>query len=214
MLTAGGSQGKLVSERRRPGSARSAFQAAQAASTTASWPPASTRWLSQRSRRYSHTRSTGFSSGLYGGGWIRVRFAGTVRSSLTCQPAPSSTSAAWVPAGTARASSARNTPLAALGADRAEQVGGAETLLPHAARAHAFLVPDVGDAALLADTGLVHEPELDPFPEVVARDFLDQAGQVFLKRSCALGSASGWTGRAFRQERSSPRGSRLTPLSL
>jgi hypothetical protein len=52
-------------------------------------------------------------------------------------------------------------------------------LLPHAARAHAFLVPDVGDAALLADAGLVHEPELDPFPEVVARDFLDQAGQVF-----------------------------------
>src|SRR3954464_10054667 len=114
MLTAGGSQGKLVSERRRPGSARSAFQAAQAASTTASWPPASTRWLSQRSRRYSHTRSTGFNSGLYGGGWIRVRFAGTVRSSLTCQPAPSSTSAAWVPAGTARASSARNTPIAAV----------------------------------------------------------------------------------------------------
>ena len=36
VLTAGGSQGKLVSERSRPGSARSAFQAAQAASTTAS----------------------------------------------------------------------------------------------------------------------------------------------------------------------------------
>jgi transposase len=33
------------------GSAQSAFQAAQAASTTASWPPArSTRWLSHRSR--------------------------------------------------------------------------------------------------------------------------------------------------------------------
>src|SRR3954451_23414795 len=59
MLTAGGSQEKLVSERSRPGPARSAFYAAQAASTTASWPPASTRWLSQRSRRYSHTRSTG-----------------------------------------------------------------------------------------------------------------------------------------------------------
>jgi redox-sensitive bicupin YhaK (pirin superfamily) len=35
VLTAGGSQGKLVSERSRPGSARSAFHAAQAASTTA-----------------------------------------------------------------------------------------------------------------------------------------------------------------------------------
>ena len=36
VLTAGGSHGKLVSERSRPGSARSAFHAAQAASTTAS----------------------------------------------------------------------------------------------------------------------------------------------------------------------------------
>ena len=36
MVTDAGSQGKLVSERSRPGSARSAFQAAQAASTTAS----------------------------------------------------------------------------------------------------------------------------------------------------------------------------------
>src|SRR3954452_19650927 len=40
--------------------------------------------------------------------------AGTVRSSLTCRPAPSSTSAAWVPAGTVRDSSARNTPMAAV----------------------------------------------------------------------------------------------------
>ena len=36
VVTDEGSQGKLVSERSRPGSARSAFQAAQAASTTAS----------------------------------------------------------------------------------------------------------------------------------------------------------------------------------
>jgi hypothetical protein len=36
VLTAEGSHGNLVSERSRPGSARSAFQAAQAASTTAS----------------------------------------------------------------------------------------------------------------------------------------------------------------------------------
>src|SRR4051795_7129278 len=104
--------------------------------------------------------------------------------------------------------------LAALGTDRAEQVGGAETLLPHAARAHAFLVPDVGDAALQADARLVHEPELDPLAGVPARDRLDQAGQVFLNRSRAFGSASGWTGRAFCQERSSPCSSRLTPLSL
>jgi hypothetical protein len=36
VVTDAGSQGKLVSERSRPGSATSAFQAAQAASTTAS----------------------------------------------------------------------------------------------------------------------------------------------------------------------------------
>jgi hypothetical protein len=36
VVTDVGSQGKLVSDRSRPGSAKSAFQAAQAASTTAS----------------------------------------------------------------------------------------------------------------------------------------------------------------------------------
>ena len=61
--------------------------------------------------------------------------------------------------------------------------------------------------------GLVHEPELDPFAGVPARDLLDQTGQVFLNRSCALGSASGWTGRAFCHERSSPLSSRSIPLS-
>src|SRR5215213_6058787 len=45
---------------------------------------------------------------------MRLRFGGTLRSSLTCQPAPSRTSAAWVRAGTARASSARKTPMAAV----------------------------------------------------------------------------------------------------
>jgi hypothetical protein len=44
--------------------------------------------------------------------------------------------------------------LAALGADRAEQVGGAEALLPHPARTHPFLVPDAGRAALLPKPGL------------------------------------------------------------
>src|SRR3954452_5425729 len=45
---------------------------------------------------------------------MRVRFAGTLRLSLTCQPAPSSTSAACVPAGTARDSSARKRSMAAV----------------------------------------------------------------------------------------------------
>ena len=88
-------------------------------------------------------------------------------------------------------------------------------LLAHPARAHPLLVPDVGEAALLPDPGLVHEPELDPSGlGVPVRHAPDQVRQVFSKRSCAFGSASGWTGRAFCQERSSPRSSRLTPLSL
>ena len=49
--------------------------------------------------------------------------------------------------------------------------------LAQPARADPFLVPDVGDAALLADPRLVHEPQLDPRrPGVLARDRLDQAG--------------------------------------
>src|SRR5829696_5033625 len=38
-----------------------------------------------------HTRSTGFSSGEYGGRCSRVRFAGTFNALATCQPARSST---------------------------------------------------------------------------------------------------------------------------
>src|SRR3954470_3343103 len=159
---------------------------------------------------------------------MRVRFAGTASPSLTCQPARSRTSAARVPAGTARDSSARKTcmaavetsgstratPFAALGADRAEQVRRGEALLPHAARAHALLVPDVGQAALLADAGLVHEPQLDPRRlGVTVRRRPHRAGQGFLNRSCALGSASGWTGLVFCHGRSRPLSSLSMPLS-
>src|SRR3712207_7562699 len=48
-------------------------------------------------------------------------------------------------------------------------------ILAPPARACPFLVPDAGDAALLADPRLVHEPELDPLPGVLARDRPDQA---------------------------------------
>ncbi len=103
--------------------------------------------------------------------------------------------------------------LAALGTDRAEQVGGGEALLAHTARADPLLVPDMGDAALLADPRLVHEPQLDPLPGVLAREPLDQVGQSFLNCSCAFRSASGWTGRAFCQERSRPLSSLSIPAS-
>ena len=60
-----------------------------------------------------------------------------------------------------------------LRADRTEQLDGGEALLPRPARPSASLVPDVRDAALLADPGLVLEPQLDPLARVLARDRLD-----------------------------------------
>ena len=45
---------------------------------------------------------------------MRLRFGGTLRPSLTCQPARSRASAAWVAAGIARDSSARKTSIAAV----------------------------------------------------------------------------------------------------
>ncbi len=93
-------------------------------------------------------------------------------------------------------------------------MGRGEALLMKTARPHALLVPDVGDPAFLPDPGLVHEPELDPLRfGVVGRDRVDQAGQGFLNRSCATRSASGWTGRAFCQERSRPLSSLSIPVS-
>ena len=88
-------------------------------------------------------------------------------------------------------------------------------MLAHAARAHAFLVPDVGDAALLPDPGFVLEPQLDPSGlGVLVGGPPHQLGEAFLNRSCAFGSAPGWTGRAFCHDRSRPRTSRSMPVSL
>ena len=99
-------------------------------------------------------------------------------------------------------------------ADGTEQVGRREAVLVQPARPGAFLVPDVGDAALLADPGLIHEPELDPLGLGMPRCcFLHQAGQGFLNRACATGSTSGWTGRAFCQERSRLLSSLSMPFS-
>ena len=64
---------------------------------------------SHRSRRYSQTRSMAFSSGgLYGGKGTSVRFAGTITSSLTCQPALSTRTRACVRGGTWQESSSRH----------------------------------------------------------------------------------------------------------
>ncbi len=80
---------------------------------------------------------------------------------------------------------------------------------------HPFLVPDVGDAPLLPDPGLVREPQLDPLRlGVPGGDPADQVGQAALKRACARGSASGWAGLAFCQDRSRLLSKRSMPVSL
>jgi hypothetical protein len=102
-----------------------------------------------------------------------------------------------------------------LRADRTEEMGGGEALLAHAAWAHALLIPDVGRAPFLADPGFVLEPQLDPLGlGVPGGDLPDQGRQAFLNRSCTFGSVSGWTGRAFCQDRSRPFSSRSIPVSL
>jgi hypothetical protein len=67
------------------------------------------------------------------------------------------------------------------GADRAEDIGPIIALIARRAWAAAALGPDVGQAALLADPGLILPPE---FKWLVARGWrqgrIDQRGKVFL----------------------------------
>ena len=102
--------------------------------------------------------------------------SGTTRSLPPCQPAPSSTSTAWAPGATVRAISARWTFIASVSAKGSTR-RGADAALPgrprrrcrpirsgcraRRARAGAALRPDPGQRALLADAGLVLEPDLE-----------------------------------------------------
>ena len=100
-------------------------------------------------------------------------------------------------------------------ADRAEQVDRLVAQVAYAARAHAAFEPAAADAAGLADPGLVLEPDLEPFGVgMVAGDLGDQRRKFFLKRAWALRSASGWTGRAFCQDRPRSWSNRSMPFSV
>lgn len=88
------------------------------------------------------------------------------------------------------------------GGDAAVRAGGAEDVGPFVAgvarraRPAAALRPDPGEGALLADPRLVLEPDLE---RLATRGLGDRCGyrlaEVFLKASCASGSAFGWCGR-------------------
>ena len=86
--------------------------------------------------------------------------------------------------------------------DTAVRAGGAEDVGPLVAgiarrpRARAALRPDPGERALLANPGLVLEPDLE---RLGPRRLGDRRGyrlaEVFLNAACAAGSTFGWCGR-------------------
>ena len=87
-------------------------------------------------------------------------------------------------------------------ADRTEQIGPVVALIARRARTAALLGPDVGQAALLTDTGFVLPPQLD---RLAARPLGDaggnQFGEVFLCASWASTSCSGCFGRTDTREK-------------
>jgi hypothetical protein len=75
-------------------------------------------------------------------------------------------------------------------ANRAEQVGRLMALVPGLARSGATRGPLPGQLALLADAGLVLEPDLEPLATTLLADCRrDQLGQFFLNSACRSGSA-------------------------
>lgn len=86
--------------------------------------------------------------------------------------------------------------LAEPGTDGAEQVGVFVALVGRQARARAGSGPDAGAAILLAEPGLVLEPDLDPlFLGQMAYVGCERAGEVFLNASSTCGSWRGCCGR-------------------
>ena len=67
------------------------------------------------------------------------------------------------------------------------------TVIAHHQRARADRGPDIGMGSLLADSGLVLEPDLDrPANGAGEPRILQQTGEVFLKTSSASAIFLGW----------------------
>jgi len=89
-------------------------------------------------------------------------------------------------------------------ADRAEQVGVGVSLIGGQARARSLLCPNAHAPVLLAQPGLVLEPDLDPL--VLGETGYvgcERAGEVFLKASITRGSCLGCCGRPLMWEKES-----------
>lgn len=103
----------------------------------------------------------------------------------------------------------------ALGADGAEQVDGGMTLILDTGRAGAALEPFPAVAPGLADSGLVLQPDLDPFGLGMRGLRLgNQIAEFFLNSTGARRSTFGCAGRVFCQERSRLCSSFSIPFSL
>ena len=88
--------------------------------------------------------------------------------------------------------------LALLRTDSTEDVGRGGALVTGRAWSGATLGPAAGDLVLLADTGLVLEPNfycLD-IDRLLARDCVQPRGEVFLKSSTTPSAWARWRGRA------------------
>ncbi len=94
------------------------------------------------------------------------------------------------------------------GADAARRTNGAKyvgpgiALIAGRAGPAAFVSPDVGQTALLANPGFILPPQLYG---LVARVLWDsrsnQLGKVFFCASCVAGSCTGWIGRTETREK-------------
>src|SRR3984957_12501545 len=82
--------------------------------------------------------------------------------------------------------------LSVLGADRAEDISRGGSLVRRRARTRAALGPAAGDLVLLADAGLVGEPDLygGGLDALLAPDLVQARGKAFLKSSIAPSACS------------------------
>ncbi len=94
--------------------------------------------------------------------------------------------------------------------DGAEDVGPLVPPVADPRRPLAAQPPAVTDPTLVADAGLVLEPELEALVGMrFGRRLQGRAEPPFLKRRCASGSPWGCTGRAFCREKSRRRSTRV-----
>ena len=87
-------------------------------------------------------------------------------------------------------------------------------VVAHTGRTRADFGPDRAQRALLTDTGLVLEPDLERFADCVRRQARGyDVGEVFLNASCASRSRLGLYGRGCSRVSSSRRNSLPTVRS-